>query len=204
MQKIFRAFTVEFKSNKQLLSILKRQRLSFSIKSKQNETYRKESVTEIGDCLVPVERIYQKKTQVEHILMRPDTYIGSIEPLTQEMWIWDLEADKMTKKEITYVPGLYKIFDEILVNAADNKRRDPSMSLIRINIDKVTNSIKIYNNGKGIPVVEHKDEKVYVPTLIFGHLLTSSNYNDDERKVTGYWRRPNDFNYHSSKHQICL
>ena len=45
--------------------------------------------------------------------------------------------------------------------------------------------IKIYNNGKGIPVVEHKDEKVYVPTLIFGHLLTSSNYDDDEKKVTG-------------------
>ena len=47
------------------------------------------------------------------------------------------------------------------------------------------NRIKIWNNGKGIPVVEHKDEKMYVPTLIFGHLLTSSNYNDFERKVTG-------------------
>ena len=45
--------------------------------------------------------------------------------------------------------------------------------------------IKVYNNGKGIPVVEHKDEKMYVPSLIFGHLLTSSNYNDDEKKVTG-------------------
>lgn len=43
----------------------------------------------------------------------------------------------------------------------------------------------MYNNGKGIPVVMHREEKVYVPTLIFGHLLTSSNYNDDERKVTG-------------------
>lgn len=45
--------------------------------------------------------------------------------------------------------------------------------------------IMIWNNGKGIPVVEHATEKVYVPTLIFGHLLTSSNYNDDEKKVTG-------------------
>lgn len=47
------------------------------------------------------------------------------------------------------------------------------------------NVISIYNNGKGIPIVEHKDEKMYVPTLIFGHLLTSSNYNDEEEKVTG-------------------
>lgn len=47
------------------------------------------------------------------------------------------------------------------------------------------NKIKIWNNGKGIPVVEHKTEKMYVPTMIFGHLLTSSNYDDSERKVTG-------------------
>lgn len=48
-----------------------------------------------------------------------------------------------------------------------------------------SNTITIWNNGKGIPVVEHKDEKMYVPALIFGHLLTSSNYDDDEKKVTG-------------------
>ena len=59
------------------------------------------------------------------------------------------------------------------------------MSVIRVNIDKENNSIRVFNNGKGIPVVEHKDEKVLVPTLIFGNLLTSSNYNDDEKKVTG-------------------
>jgi DNA topoisomerase-2 len=61
-----------------------------------------------------IEKIYQKKSQLEHILLRPDTYIGSVEPLTQEMWIWDFETEKMVKKEITFVPGLYKIFDEIL------------------------------------------------------------------------------------------
>lgn len=48
-----------------------------------------------------------------------------------------------------------------------------------------SNIISIWNNGKGIPVVEHKVEKVYVPALIFGQLLTSSNYDDDEKKVTG-------------------
>ncbi len=71
------------------------------------------------------------------------------------------------------------------VNASDNKQRDKNMSVIRVNIDKVTNTIKVFNNGRGIPVVMHKEEKILVPTLIFGHLLTSSNYNDDEKKVTG-------------------
>lgn len=131
-----------------------------------------------------VERIYQKKTQLEHILLRPDTYIGSVEPVTQQMWVFD-EDTGMNCRDITFVPGLYKIFDEILVNAADNKQRDKTMNCIKVNIDPENNTISVWNNGKGIPVVEHKVEKVYVPALIFGQLLTSSNYDDDEKKVTG-------------------
>ncbi|XP_061666786.1 DNA topoisomerase 2-alpha [Syngnathoides biaculeatus] len=131
-----------------------------------------------------VERIYQKKTQLEHILLRPDSYIGSVETVTQQMWVYD-EDIGMNCRDVTFVPGLYKIFDEILVNAADNKQRDKNMSCIKINIDVENNTISVWNNGKGIPVVEHKVEKVYVPALIFGQLLTSSNYDDDEKKVTG-------------------
>ncbi|XP_036429083.1 DNA topoisomerase 2-alpha [Colossoma macropomum] len=131
-----------------------------------------------------VERIYQKKTQLEHILLRPDTYIGSVEPLTQQMWVYDEDVG-MNCRDVTFVPGLYKIFDEILVNAADNKQRDSNMNCIKINIDPENNTISVWNNGKGIPVVEHKVEKVFVPALIFGQLLTSSNYDDDQKKVTG-------------------
>nr|NVI79322.1 topoisomerase 2 [Cucujiformia] len=71
------------------------------------------------------------------------------------------------------------------VNAADNKQRDKTMDVIKIEINSASNKISVYNNGKGIPVTMHKDEKMYVPTMIFGHLLTSSNYNDEEAKVTG-------------------
>ncbi|XP_008561481.1 PREDICTED: DNA topoisomerase 2-alpha [Galeopterus variegatus] len=131
-----------------------------------------------------IERVYQKKTQLEHILLRPDTYIGSVELVTQQMWVYDEDVG-INYREVTFVPGLYKIFDEILVNAADNKQRDPKMSCIRVTIDPENNLISIWNNGKGIPVVEHKVEKMYVPALIFGQLLTSSNYDDDEKKVTG-------------------
>ncbi|CAJ0964565.1 unnamed protein product [Ranitomeya imitator] len=98
------------------------------------------------------------------------------------MWVYD-EDIGMNCRDITFVPGLYKIFDEILVNAADNKQRDKNMSCIKISIDPDSNIISIWNNGKGIPVVEHKVEKVYVPALIFGQLLTSSNYDDEEKKV---------------------
>lgn len=138
-----------------------------------------------GKKRLSVERIYQKKSQLEHILLRPDTYIGSVNPVTEKMWVLDAENQRIVNKEITYVPGLYKIFDEILVNAADNKQRDPKMDTIRIDINAEKNEIKVFNNGRGIPVEMHKDEKMYVPTLIFGHLLTSSNFNDEEEKVTG-------------------
>ena len=53
--------------------------------------------------------------------------------------------------------------------------------------DREQNKIKIWNNGKGIPVVMHKGENMFVPTMIFGHLLTSSNFDDTEKKVTGEW-----------------
>lgn len=82
-----------------------------------------------------IERIYQKKSQLEHILLRPDTYIGSVEPVCELMWVYDREKECMIQREIKYVPGLYKIFDEILVNAADNKQRDPKMDTIKIEID---------------------------------------------------------------------
>ncbi|KAK2637028.1 hypothetical protein Ddye_031820 [Dipteronia dyeriana] len=132
-----------------------------------------------------IEEMYQKKSQLEHILLRPDTYIGSIEKHTQMLWIYDEEAKTMVHRSISYVPGLYKIFDEILVNAADNKQRDPKMDSLKVVIDQEQNLISVYNNGDGVPVEVHQEEGVYVPEMIFGHLLTSSNYNDNEKKTTG-------------------
>mgnify|MGYP002053656083 CR=1 FL=1 len=132
-----------------------------------------------------VEQTYQKLTQRAHILQRPDTYVGSVEAVTQDGWVFDAAAGRMAQRKLTYVPGLYKIFDEILVNAADNKQRDTSMSEIRVEIDAAAGRISVQNNGKGVPVVMHQEHGIYVPELIFGHLLTSSNYNDNQKKVVG-------------------
>ncbi|KAH8238090.1 hypothetical protein KR026_007497 [Drosophila bipectinata] len=140
---------------------------------------------ENGNKAMSIEQMYQKKSQLEHILLRPDSYIGSVEYTKELMWVYDFEKSRMVQRELSFVPGLYKIFDEILVNAADNKQRDKSMNTIKIDIDPERNVVSIWNNGQGIPVTMHKEQKMYVPTMIFGHLLTSSNYNDDEKKVTG-------------------
>ena len=128
---------------------------------------------------------YQKLSQLEHILKRPDTYIGSVEKNEVEMWCFDDASELMVFKKVTIVPGLYKIFDEILVNAADNKIRDKSMKNIKVEIDAAANTILVMNDGKGIPVEIHDKENIWIPEMIFGNLLTSSNYDDDQKKVVG-------------------
>ena len=132
-----------------------------------------------------IEEQYQKVTQYEHILKRPDSYIGSIEFQKERLWVYNSETEKLEFREVKYVPGLFKIFDEILVNAADNYQNDKSMKFIRVSIDRANNTIKVKNGGRGIPIEIHKKYHMYVPQLIFGNLLTSSNYNDDVKKVTG-------------------
>lgn len=128
---------------------------------------------------------YQKLTQLEHILKRPDTYIGSIEQTEELMWVYNSETETMEHRKVNFVPGLYKIFDEILVNAADNKQRDKNMNEMRVTIDREEGVISVRNNGRGIPIEMHDKEGIYIPEMIFGHLLTSSNYDDEEAKVTG-------------------
>lgn len=133
-----------------------------------------------------IEQIYQKKTQLEHILLRPDTYVGSIEWQQDRLWVFDEAKQRMVQRDIRYVPGLYKIFDEILVNAADNYQRDPdNMTYIKVSISETEGCVSVENNGKTLPVEVHKEHKMYVPEMVFGHLLTSDNYDDDEQKVTG-------------------
>ncbi|KAL8673642.1 MAG: hypothetical protein Q9168_001948 [Polycauliona sp. 1 TL-2023] len=128
---------------------------------------------------------YQKLTQLEHIIKRPDTYIGSAERDTKQMWVYNSQKELMEMREISYVPGLYKILDEILVNAADNKQRDKNMDHIKVTVDREKGEVSVWNNGRGIPIEIHAKEKIYIPEMIFGHLLTSSNYDDDAEKVTG-------------------
>jgi DNA topoisomerase-2 len=88
-------------------------------------------------------------------------------------------------REIEYCPALFKIFDELLVNAADQRQRDPTMNLLWVELDAETQSITIRNNGVPIDISLDSENDVYVPELIFGHLLTSSAYDDSHERLTG-------------------
>ena len=123
--------------------------------------------------------------QHEHILTRPDMYIGSTRRVEDDMYVWDEETKSIVYRKVKYSPGLYKIFDEVLVNSADNYQKDPSMKFIKVEINGETGTISVHNDGEGIPVEMHKEHNKYVPELIFGDLLTGSSFDDTDAKVTG-------------------
>lgn len=138
---------------------------------------------------------YQQKTDKEHILSNPDTYIGSIEDVNDSLWILNDSGDKIIQKNIDYIPGLFKLFDEGLVNCRDHVIRMQTAvennvpnSLPVTHIDVTISddgTITMTNDGNGIDVAEHPEYKIWIPELIFGHLRTSTNYDKDEKKIVG-------------------
>lgn len=147
------------------------------------------------NSLQKISKTYVKYDHITHVKNRPGMYIGSIEEDSVETWIYNnnSEVKKMEKQKLNYVPGLFKIFDEILVNACDHETRLKSknndnknlMKNIKVKIDKKSGTIEVYNDGDGIDIIEHPEEKIYIPEMIFGHMLSSTNYDDSEERVIG-------------------
>jgi DNA topoisomerase-2 len=141
-------------------------------------------------------KTYQKKNDRQHILDAPDTYIGSVEEDTATNWTYDPDAAKMEYRSYRWVPGLYKCFDEGIVNARDHHvRMNQKAELgvadiqpvknIEITVDRATGVITMLNDGNGIDVVKHPEHDLWIPEMIFGHLRTSTNYNKEETRIVG-------------------
>ena len=139
---------------------------------------------------------YQKLTDREHILKKPDTYIGSIENTDHDDYIFNNDDNKIISKGFQYIPGLYKLFDEGIVNCRDHVIRQEQavssqlenalpVSNIEINIDD-DGTIHMYNDGNGIDVAQHPEYGLWIPEMIFGHLRTSTNYDEKKKeKIVG-------------------
>ena len=102
---------------------------------------------------------YVRLDPIEHVLKRPNMYIGSIEKDSYLTWIYDEEQSKMVKKDIKFVPGFYKIYDELIVNILNHLKRvsmDKDLKNvvknIKVNVDITDNRIEVYNDGDGIDV----------------------------------------------------
>jgi DNA topoisomerase-2 len=126
-----------------------------------------------------IEKKFQKLDDITHVLQRPSMYIGSIKPHTSKKNIF--KDDKISSKEITYNPGLLKIFDEIITNSVDEHKR-PGSKLDTVKVSIIEDKIEIWDNG-GIPVVKHKEENEWIPEMIFSNLKAGSNFDDSEGRT---------------------
>ena len=153
---------------------------------------------------------YQKKSDKQHVLDAPDTYTGSMDLTDYETYIYNDESNTITAKQIQIIPGLYKLFDEGVVNCRDHCVRmsqaqqtqspaalvvgggaaaAPADSIIPVSYIDISIAadgiITMTNDGNGIDVEKHPEYDIWIPELIFGHLRTSTNYDKTQKKIVG-------------------
>ena len=129
---------------------------------------------------------YVKLSQREHVLQRPDSYVGSKVTVKQNMFIVkdnNIDNIEIEKKSVDYNPAFIKLFDEILTNASDQAIRTNKVKMIKIIIDD--NKMSVENDGPTIPIEIHKEEGVYNQQLIFSTMLTGENFDDSKDRFVG-------------------
>ena len=125
-------------------------------------------------------KTYQQKTDKQHVLDNPDTYTGPMENTEYHTYIYDDDTSRIIPKTLDIIPGLYKLFDEGIVNCRDHVKRMEAainknasniipVSKININISD-DGTITMRNDGNGIDVVKHPEHDIWIPEMIFGHL----------------------------------
>ena len=128
---------------------------------------------------------FQQLTEVQHLLQRPDMYIGPVEriPRMAKCMVAD---DKIQVKSINTSMGQEHIFVEIMGNVADNVQRsrennvDPGVCEVFMD----PNWITVRNYGMFIPIERHPQSSKWIPDMIFGNFRAGSNF--DDKKVRLY------------------
>lgn len=129
-----------------------------------------------------VEKVWTKLSHREHILKRPERYIGPAKPRTE--YTWAIVNGALKWGDYTYRPALLKMFDEIIINSVDFSKTPDGKHLDKIDVTlcQITGSITVSDNG-GIPVVVHEEFGGWLPDMLFGELFSSSNYNEDDEEL---------------------
>lgn len=130
---------------------------------------------------------FKSLTGIQHVRHRPDMYIGSISCTKENRWVIN-DNNEAVQEVIETNPGLEQCVLELIVNAADHVERckvSNETKVTKIEIIQADDFISVFNNGKGIPIEINKETNLYIPEMIFGNLMTSSNYDDSKKKTWG-------------------
>jgi len=129
---------------------------------------------------------YEQLDPISHILKRPDMYCGSVRLRAVDEYVSGDEFS-ISKQTIKASPAITRIFIEVLSNAIDNAERSAASTTpctkIKVNIDKATGETSVWNDGMVVPIEIDETQKCYNHTMIFGRLLTGSNYDDEEERM---------------------
>jgi len=113
-------------------------------------------------------------SEIEHVLQRPDMYVGSVLPVTAMRWV--AEENKLVKKEITYIPAILKLFDEVISNSLDEGLKTGFKFSNKIMIYADKHEITISDNGRGLPTDFSENGNIRKATLAFTKLRAGSNF----------------------------
>lgn len=128
---------------------------------------------------------YSNLSYNQHVRLRTGMYVGSKEMTENNIWIVDKETDTLIKKTLKYSIANYNIIDEIIVNSIDHIHRTVNIKgknkcdTIKLDFDKETGIISVYNNGEGIIVEKHEGNDYYIPEMIFSKEMSGSNFSTD-------------------------
>ena len=139
-----------------------------------------------------MEQEYQVLSDIEHLKMRKEVYLGEVQNITKDTYTYNQDDGKLYYKTISFNTGLLKLFDEIFSNAIDNYQRTKDLGkrdrTTEVKVSFHNNYISVMNNGQSIPIKKQKiptGEDIYIPQIIFTMLRSGSNFNDSDKRTWG-------------------
>ena len=120
-------------------------------------------------------------TSVEHILVRPNLWIGSVAPSEKETWVLN-EDDTISFKKISYTEGLLKICNEAIDNSVDAGIKSNWEKSTKIDITLTKDTFTCEDNGTGIPV-EKNESGEWIPVIATCVPMSGTNFEEDRNSI---------------------
>ena len=120
-------------------------------------------------------------TSVEHILVRPNLWIGSVSPSEKETWVLN-EDDTISFKKISYTEGLLKICNEAIDNSVDVGIKTNWEKSTKIDITITKDTFTCEDNGTGISV-EKNESGEWIPVIATCVPMSGTNFEEDRNSI---------------------
>jgi len=126
--------------------------------------------------------VITKLSEREHLLLRPQMYLGSIANEVVEGFMLNTTNKKFEFSKKQYVPALVKIINEVIDNSIDEAVRTNYTFANKIEVTMTNTSIEVHDNGRGIPVTQDASGE-WMPVLAWCHARAGSNFAENSETI---------------------